>query len=104
MAVVTLYMSDRDESKTFTSKKDADAYDKMLELAEGISHFVGREIQGLSEQQAEEIGILFARNSDLLATAMKGKTDVLFEPLVSSEEPEDDKQAASPNHLTAVGE
>ena len=104
MAVVTLYMSDRDESKTFTSKKEADAYDKMLELAEGISHFVGREIQGLNDQQAEEIGILLARHSDLLTTAIKGKTDVLFEPLAAEEQPTDDKQTASPGHLAAVGE
>jgi dsDNA-binding SOS-regulon protein len=78
MAVVTLFMSDRDISKTFTSKKEADEYDKLLELAEAVSHFMEQKIAGLSEQQTEEIGLVFARNKDLLAQAIKGKTDVLF--------------------------
>lgn len=78
MAVVTLFMSDRDTSKTFTSKKEADEYDKMLELAEAVSHFMENKIEGLSEQQVEEIGLVFARNKDLLAQAIKGKADVLF--------------------------
>lgn len=78
MAVVTLFMSDRDTSKTFTSKKDADAYDKMLELAEAISGFVEKEIPGLDDSQIEELGLLFARNKDQLANAIKGKTDALL--------------------------
>jgi dsDNA-binding SOS-regulon protein len=78
MAVVTLFMSDRDISKTFTSKKEADEYDKLLELAEAVSHFMEQNIAGLSEQQVEEIGLVFARNKDLLAQAIKGKSDVLF--------------------------
>jgi dsDNA-binding SOS-regulon protein len=71
-------MSDRDISKTFTSKKEADEYDKLLELAEAVSHFMEKKIEGLSEQQVEEIGLVFARNKDLLAQAIKGKSDVLF--------------------------
>jgi dsDNA-binding SOS-regulon protein len=78
MAVVTLFMSDRDISKTFTIKKEADEYDKLLELAEAVSHFMEKKIEGLSEQQVEEIGLVFARNKDLLAQAIKGKSDVLF--------------------------
>jgi dsDNA-binding SOS-regulon protein len=78
MAVVTLFMSDRDISKKFTSKKEADEYDKLLELAEAVSHFMEKKIEGLSEQQVEEIGLVFARNKDLLAQAIKGKSDVLF--------------------------
>jgi dsDNA-binding SOS-regulon protein len=78
MAVVTLFMSDRDTSRTFTSKKEADDYDKMLELAEAVSHFMEQNIEGLSEQHVEEIGLVFARNKDLLAQAIKGKSDVLF--------------------------
>jgi dsDNA-binding SOS-regulon protein len=82
--VVTLFMSDRDISKTFTSKKEADEYDKLLELAEAVSHFMEQKIAGLSEQQIEEIGLVFARNKDLLAQAIKGKTDVLFTSLDES--------------------
>jgi len=78
MAVVTLFMSDRDTSKTFTSKKEADEYDKMLELAEAVSYFVEQNIEGLDEKQVENIGLLFARQKDQLAQALKGKTETLF--------------------------
>lgn len=80
MAVVTLFMSDRDTSRTFTSKKEADEYDKMLELAEAVSFFVEQNIEGLNETQVENIGLLFARKKEQLAQALKGKTDVLFGP------------------------
>jgi dsDNA-binding SOS-regulon protein len=89
MAVVTLFMSDRDTSRTFTSKKEADEYDKMLELAEAISHFMENKIEGLSEQQVEEIGLVFARNKDLLGQAIKGKSEVLFSSADESEKAED---------------
>ena len=85
MAVVTLFMSDRDTSKTFTSKKEADEYDKMLELAEAVSYFVEQNIEGLDEQQVENIGLLFARNKDQLSLALKGKTEVLFSSQQESE-------------------
>lgn len=78
MAVVTLFMSDRDTSKTFTSKKEADAYDKMLELAEGLSGFIEQNIEGLDEQQIEDLGLLLARNKDKLSAAIKGNCDALF--------------------------
>ena len=85
MAVVTLFMSDRDTSKTFTSKKEADEYDKMLELAEAVSYFVEQNIEGLDEQQVENIGLLFARHKEQLAQALKGKTEALFSSKEDSE-------------------
>lgn len=86
MAVVTLFMSDRDTSKTFTSKKEADEYDKLLELAEAVSYFVEQNIADLSEQQSEEIGRLIARNKEIFSQAFKGKTDAMFEMTSSEEE------------------
>ncbi len=79
MAVVTLYMSDRNDKKTFTDKKLADNYDKMLELAENVSLWMEKSIDGLSEQQIERIGLLVAENKDNLAKAIKGKPEVLLE-------------------------
>ncbi|WMS86990.1 YebG family protein [Pleionea litopenaei] len=78
MAVVTLFMSDRDQSKTFTDKKEADQYDKMLELAENVSAWIETKIEGLNEQQVEAIGMLFAENKDLLSKALKGKPEALL--------------------------
>ena len=86
MAVVTLFMSDRDTSKTFTSKKEADEYDKMLELAEAVSYFVEQNIEGLDEQQIENVGLLFARHKEQLAQALKGKTEALLSSKQDSED------------------
>jgi uncharacterized protein len=85
MAVVTLFMSDRDQSKTFTDKKEADNYDKMLELAESVSAWFELEIDGLNESQIEQIGLLIARNKDNLLKAFKGKPEVLLESSEDSE-------------------
>ena len=79
MAVVTLYMSDRDQNKTFTDKKEADNYDKMLELAENVSVWMEKQIDGLSEEQSEAIGMLLAENKETLLKALKGNPSVLLE-------------------------
>ena len=86
MAVVTLYMSDRDQSKTFNDKKEADNYDKMLELAENVSLWVEKEIPGLNEEQTESIGLLFANNKETLLKALKGKPELLLKTEDESEE------------------
>ncbi|MGB0495537.1 MAG: YebG family protein [Kangiellaceae bacterium] len=91
MAVVTLFMSDRDSDKTFTDKKAADNYDKMLELAENVSLWMEKSINGLSEEQVENIGMLIAENKDLLAKAIKGKPESLLEPKANSEANNDSK-------------
>lgn len=73
MAVRALWQCDRD-GKMFTSKKDADAHDQMLELAEAISNAVNENVPGLNETQLDDIGRLIARNKDLFAKAFKGKS------------------------------
>ena len=78
MAVVAMWKCDRDGSM-FENKKEADTYDKMLELGEHFSAFLEKHVEGLSEQDAENIGLLLARNKDQLITACKGKPKVLLE-------------------------
>ena len=78
MAVIAMWMCDRDKSM-FTTKKEADAHDKMLELAEQFTLLVGKHLSGVKSKEAEEFGILLAQNKDLLVTACKGKPDVLEE-------------------------
>ena len=77
MAVVAMWKCDRDDSM-FDSKKDADAYDKMLQLAENFSLFLGKQIEGISEQDAENIGLLLSKNKDMLIAACKGNPDLLL--------------------------
>lgn len=78
MAVVAMWKCDRDGSM-FDNKKDADAYDKMLELGEHFATFLEKHASGISEQDAENIGLLLARNKDQLIVACKGKPEVLLE-------------------------
>lgn len=73
-------MSDRDpEKRTFTDKKEADALDKKLEFAENLRLFLEAKIKGISEEMAEEIGLLIADHKDQMITALKGKPEVLTE-------------------------
>lgn len=78
MAVVAMWKCDRDETM-FDSKKEADAYDKMLELAENFSSLLGKQIDGISEKDAENIGLLLSKNKDVLVAACKGNPDLLLE-------------------------
>lgn len=78
MAVVAMWKCDRDDAM-FDNKKDADAHDKMLELAESFSSFLGKHIAGICEQDAENIGLLLSRNKDMLIAACKGKPELLLD-------------------------
>ncbi len=84
MPVVAMWKCDRDNTM-FENKKDADDYDKMLELAEGFSAFLLREADGISDQDAEDIGLLLSKNKNLLIAACKGKPDLLSD--ISDTEP-----------------
>lgn len=85
MAVVAMWKCDRDDTM-YESKKEADAHDKMLELAEGFSMMLSKHIEGLSEQDAENVGLLFSRNKNTLIAACKGNPDLLLN--LGEEEPE----------------
>lgn len=63
----------------FYAKKDADAHDKMLELAENFSLLFEKQIKGISEQDAEKLGLLLSKNKDILIAACKGQPDLLLE-------------------------
>ena len=76
MAVVAMWKCDRDEAM-FDSKKDADAHDKMLELADGFRTLFETQVEGISEQDAENIGLLLSMNKHVLIAACKGNPDLL---------------------------
>ena len=78
MAVIPKWMCDRDNSM-HDSKKDADAHDKMLELAEEFTALLEDKVKGIDEKQAEEFGLFLARNKDKVIRACKGKPELLGE-------------------------
>jgi dsDNA-binding SOS-regulon protein len=77
----------------FQNKKDADEYDKMLELAESIGQFLEQNVPSLSEAQTEAIGLLLARRREALVKACKGRPEALFE---QGEEPQVEPFAVLP--------
>jgi len=76
MAVIPKWMCDRDNSM-HDSKKDADAHDKMLELAEEFAALLEDKIKGVDAKQAEEFGLFLARNKDKVIQACRGKPELL---------------------------
>lgn len=78
MAVIAKWMCDRDNSM-HDSKKDADAHDKMLELAEEFTTLLEDKVGKVDDRLAEEFGLLLARNKEKLIQACKGRPEVLRE-------------------------
>ena len=74
MAVVVKYVVERNgvERMTFTSKKDADAYDKMLDIAESLESILSTIDVPLSEQQVESLALEMAKDKNNIINALKG--------------------------------
>lgn len=95
MAVVAVWKCDRDGAM-FDNKKDAEEHDKMLELAANITALIERNVDGVSEEACEEIGLMLAKRRDVLAKACKGKPEALLEAEQASEQ-SDSEQADDEN-------
>jgi len=74
MAVIVKYVVERDgeEKMTFTSKKDADAYDKMLDIADGLSDFIHSSTVEIDDRLTEELSLYLAQHSGVLQQLLKG--------------------------------
>jgi len=74
MAVIIKYIVERKgvEKMTFTSKKEADAYDKMLDSADQLAEFLSASSVSLDDQQLEELGLYLASNKDIVQGLFKG--------------------------------
>jgi dsDNA-binding SOS-regulon protein len=78
MAVIAMWKCDRDGAM-FDDKKEADAYDKLLELGEVFTRLLEHVVPGIDERRAEEFGLLLARNKEQVILACKGRIDALDE-------------------------
>ena len=74
MAVIVKYVvvRDGDEKMTFATKKEADAHDKMLDIAENLYHFLKTENLELSEEQIDELSLCLAKNKNVLLQLLRG--------------------------------
>ena len=80
MPVGVIYYATRDslekvlkdpENLMFTSKSEADARDRMLEVAEESESFLRREMPDLSDEHTIRLSELIASRRELFAKAMK---------------------------------
>ena len=74
MAVVVQYVVVREgvEKMTFTSKKEADAYDKMLDIADNLIPFLQGAGLEIAESESEKLAFYMANHKDELLSLLKG--------------------------------
>ena len=74
MAVIVKYIVVRngEEKMTFATKKEADAYDKMLDIADNLFEFLESSKLKFNENQLEDISLLLAENKDALIPILRG--------------------------------
>ncbi len=75
MAVIIKYIVERNgvEKMTFISKAEADAYDKMLDMADELSGLLQRSGVLENEQQQEALALYLAENKELVLQALGAK-------------------------------
>ncbi|AJJ10567.1 yebG family protein [Yersinia rohdei] len=61
-----------EEKMTFTTKKEADAYDKMLDLADNLSEWLSQAPLTLEEEQREALSFFLAEHKDALGQILRG--------------------------------
>ncbi|KJY88019.1 damage-inducible protein YebG [Pseudoalteromonas piscicida] len=99
MAVIIKYVVERNgvERMTFTSKKEADAYDKMLDVAEALEDMLTKVDVPLSEQQVESLALEIAKQKDDFVSVLKGGK---VAPKANTK-PENEK-ASDPDKVTKI--
>lgn len=74
MAVEIKYIVVRDgvEKMTFTSKKEADAYDKQLDIAENLLELMQGSELGIDEDKLDTLAFFLAQNATDAVAILKG--------------------------------
>jgi len=105
MAVIVKYIVVRDgvEKMTFTTKKEADAYDKMLDIAYNLLDFINESSNvELDEKQVEDLSFFLAENKEKTMSILKG---VKMKPSKTStpnkKDAKNEKTAAAPKPNTS---
>ena len=75
MAVIVKYVVERngEEKMTFTSKAEADAYDKMLDMADELFELIGQSTLIEDEVKQEELAMYLAKNKEEVLFALGAK-------------------------------
>jgi dsDNA-binding SOS-regulon protein len=114
MAVIVKYVVVRngDEKMTFTSKKEADAYDKELDIAEELFELMQHAELNIDKSALDELALFLARHREEAIRVLKGvrpKQDAEAvkaakeEPSPSETPPRASDDAASPAKVAKKG-
>jgi uncharacterized protein len=76
MAIIIRYVVEHKGVEKFVTadKKEADKYDKMLDLADNLSEYIEAKGIAIEGTVLEELGIMLAKNSAALAKLLKGNS------------------------------
>ena len=74
MAVIVQYIVVRngEQKMTFTSKKEADAYDKLLDISDQMYTFLQSSKLEMSTDQLEELSFYLAKNREAAVALLRG--------------------------------
>jgi uncharacterized protein len=74
MAVIVKYVVVRDgkEDMIFTTKKEADAYDKMLDIAEQLNAYLQTAEVEIAEDKLDELAFFMAERRELIGKLLRG--------------------------------
>lgn len=76
MAVITRYVVEHKGVEKFVTadKKEADQYDKMLDVADNLSEYIEGKGINIEVSVLEELSIMLSKNKDSLSKLLKGVT------------------------------
>jgi hypothetical protein len=99
MTVIVKYVVERngEEKMTFTSKAEADAYDKMLDMADELFTLLGQSELLDNEEKQEELALYLAKHKEevLYALGAKRKPTPKKPKAAAEDKPQDtDEEAA----------
>lgn len=97
MAVIVKYIVVRNgvEKMTFTTKKEADAYDKMLDIADSLYEFIDSADLDIDEGKIEDLSLFLAENKERAVSLLKGiKPKPVVKQVQKEDEPEKKKTAS----------
>lgn len=87
---------------TFTDKKEADQYDKMLDIAETLYDYIDAANLPLSEESLEPLSLFLAENSVEIGNLLKGSKPKKPKEARPSKKEEANKEEASDNDLSTI--
>lgn len=74
MAIIVKYVVEHKgvEKLVTTDKKEADKYDKMLEVADNLAQYIQVKMSSLKEEEVEELSVLLSSNKEAVMKVFKG--------------------------------